>query len=123
MSENDKQCDVMNNIVELNEENFEREVLAADGPVLVDFYAPWCGPCRMLAPVLEHLAGEFEGNVKFAKLDVDDAPGQAGIYGITGVPTLMLYREGRAVDQVVGLASPNSLKAWIARIASEPAAV
>ena len=85
-------------------------MLKAAGPVLVDFYAPWCGPCKMLAPLLEQLAGEFDGRVKFAKLNVDDAPELAGHYDITGVPTLMLFRGGNVIDQMVGLASPGLIK-------------
>jgi thioredoxin 1 len=103
----------MKNIVELSENTFETEVLRAATPVLVDFYAPWCGPCKMLAPLLEQLAGEFAGKVKFAKLNVDDAPGLSGRYRITGVPTLMLFRDGRNIDQMVGFASPKALKAWL----------
>lgn len=112
----------MKNIVELTEDNFESEVLKASGPVLVDFYAPWCGPCKMLAPLLEQLAVEFTGRVKFTRLDVDEAPAQAGNYAITGVPTLMLFSGGKPVDQVVGLAAPRILKAWIESHAVAPAA-
>jgi len=107
----------MKNIIELNETNFEPEVLRAEGPVLVDFYAPWCGPCKMLAPILENLAGEFGGRVKFARLDVDDAPELAGRYDITGVPTLMLFRDGRVTDRLVGLRSPRTLQAMLEKAA------
>jgi len=109
----------MKNIVELNETNFEPEALAASGPVLVDFYASWCGPCKMLAPFLEQLAGEFAGKIKFAKLNVDDAPDVAGRYAITGVPTLMLFRDGQAVDKIVGFAAPRALKSWLEKAAGE----
>ena len=113
----------MKNIVELSTANFKTEVLQATGPVLVDFYAPWCGPCKMLAPLLERLAGEWAGRVKFAKANVDDLPDVAGFYGITGVPTLMLFRSGTNLDQMVGLSSGRELKAWLENAASIPAAV
>ena len=103
----------MKNIVELTAESFKTEVLEASGPVVVDFYAPWCGPCKMLAPLLEQLAGEFAGRVKFTKLNVDDAPEQTGKYQITGVPTLGLFRAGHLADTLVGLVSPRALKAWL----------
>jgi len=111
----------MKSIIELNETNFEAEVLKAGVPVLVDFYAPWCGPCRMLAPILEQLAAEFTGKFKFARLNVDDALELAGHYDITGVPTLMLFRGGKAIDQMVGLAAPRSLKAWLEKAVGEAA--
>lgn len=108
----------MKNIVELTETSFETEVLRAAGPVLVDFYAPWCGPCKMLAPLLEQLAGELAGQVKFAKLNVDAAAELAGHYGLTGVPTLLLFRDGQRVDQMVGIAPPATLKRWLAQHAA-----
>jgi thioredoxin 1 len=116
----------MNNIIELTEAGFETEVLEARGLVLVDFYAPWCGPCKMLAPFLDQLAGEFAGRVKFAKLNVDEAPDIAGQYDITGVPMLLLFRNGQPLDSVVGMAPPQTLKKWLEKaLASnpEPAAV
>jgi thioredoxin 1 len=109
----------MKNIIELNETNFESEVRQAAGPVLVDFYAPWCGPCKMLAPVLEQLAGEYAGKIKVAKLNVDEAPVLAGAYNITGVPTLMLFHGGQVTDRIVGLPSPRALKAALDQAAGE----
>lgn len=109
----------MKSIIELNETNFETEVLKAAEPVLVDFYAPWCGPCKMLAPFLEQLAIEFAGKIKFAKLNVDNALKLAGRYGITSVPTLTLFRGGQSVDQMVGLTSPSLLKRWLEKAANE----
>jgi thioredoxin 1 len=103
----------MKNIIEVTEDRFKTDVLEANGPVIVDFYAPWCGPCKMLAPLLEQLAAEFEGRIRFAKVNVDNAQELAGNYQITGVPTLALFRDGKVVDTQVGLASPKSLKSWL----------
>ena len=103
------------NIIEVTEASFDLEVLKATGPVVVDFYAPWCGPCKMIAPLLEQLAGEFSGTLKFAKLDVDDAPELAGRYGVRGVPTLMLFGAGQVIDQAVGAGALKNLQTWIER--------
>jgi thioredoxin len=110
----------MKNTIELNETNFDQEVLKAPGVVLVDFYAPWCGPCRMLAPLLEQLADEFAGRVKIVKVNVDDAPELAMRYGITGVPTLILFRSGLILDTWVGLPSPRALKSRLDELAPQP---
>lgn len=104
-------------MTEVNERNFATEVLQANQPVLVDFYATWCGPCRMLAPVVEQLAGEFAGRVKFAKVDVDEAPELAARYQISGVPTLLLFQDGRVVDEIVGLAPLGTLRARLRAVA------
>lgn len=109
-------------MIELTEESFETEVLQDQQPVVVDFYAPWCGPCKMLAPLLDQLAAEFQGRVKFAKLNVDNAPELAGHYDVTGVPTLALFRGGQLVDALVGLASPKALRAWLLNAAAPQAA-
>ncbi len=103
----------MKNIIELTEANFETEVLRAAGPVLVDFYAPWCGPCLMLAPLLEQFAAEYAGKVKFAKVNIDAAAALAGEYEINCVPTLMVFRDGEPVDQVEGFYGPRPFKVWL----------
>ena len=108
----------MNNMLELTEDNFETEVIQAAVPVVVDSYAPWCGPCKMLAPVLEQFAGEFAGRLKFAKANVDEAPDLAASLEVSGVPTLVLFRGGEAVDQVVGFSGLRQLKAWLDQAAN-----
>lgn len=90
--------------------NFDAEVLQADAPVLVDFWAPWCGPCRVIAPAVEELATEYEGKLKVGKLNVDDHPAIAQAYGITGIPALLFFKDGKRVDTVVGAVSKNVLQ-------------
>jgi thioredoxin 1 len=88
--------------VEVLDSNFENEVVKSDVPVLVDFWAEWCGPCKMVAPVVEELAKEYDGKYKFAKLDVDSNPQTAMKFGIRSIPTLLLFKNGQVVDQIVG---------------------
>ena len=95
----------------LTDENFEQEVLQANGPVLVVFWATWCGPCRMLAPVVEELANEYAGRVKVCKLDVDQGMNTAGKYQISSVPTLIAFKNGQIVFQAAGLQSKDALSA------------
>jgi thioredoxin 1 len=90
-------------IAEVNDTNFESEVLQSTEPVLVDFWAPWCGPCRQIAPLVEQLAGENAGSAKVLKLNVDDAPHAAQSYGVSSIPTLMVFKNGEVVDRFVGL--------------------
>ncbi len=96
--------------VEITDDTFEQEVIQSETPVLVDFWADWCAPCKMIAPIVEELADEFDGSVRFAKVDVDSNPKTATNYGIRGIPTLLIFRGGEAVDQVVGAVSKSVLK-------------
>lgn len=101
----------MANVMEFNVANFENEVNGADVPVLVDFWAPWCGPCKMLGPTIEQLAGEFAGKVKVGKVNVDDNQDLAARFGIRGIPTVMLFKGGKSVGSFVGLKSKDELAA------------
>ncbi|MBF8268074.1 MAG: thioredoxin [Dehalococcoidia bacterium] len=94
----------------VTDSNFQKEVLEADIPVLVDFWAEWCAPCKMIAPVLDELAKEYDGKVKFTKLDVDSSPQIAVQYGIRSIPTLLVFKKGSPVDQVVGAVSKTVIK-------------
>jgi thioredoxin 1 len=103
------------NLVELTEQNWQSEVLASSQPVLVDFWAPWCAPCRQIAPTIEALAGEYAGRVKVGKLNVDDHSGVAAQYGIRSIPTVLLFKGGKVAEQRIGLAS----RAELTRIVDE----
>jgi len=96
-------------IVTLTNGNFESEVKNAGTPILVDFWAEWCGPCRMVAPVLEQIADEMHGKVRIGKVNVDEESGLAGRYGIQSIPTLLLFKDGRVVDQYIGATSRDVL--------------
>ena len=97
----------------ITDSNFETSVIKASQPVLVDFWAEWCGPCRRLAPTVDELATDYDGRVVFAKLNVDDNPSVVGRFSIRGIPTLLLFKGGQVVEQVVGLADKDSLKKLI----------
>ena len=97
-------------IVTLTDANFEEEVKQASGPVLVDFWAEWCQPCKMLSPTVEELAGDFEDKILVGKLNVDDNPSTATTYGIRGIPTLLFIKGGQVVQQIVGVKSKAEIK-------------
>lgn len=96
--------------IELTEDTFEDEVLNADNPVLVDFWAEWCGPCRMVGPIVEELADEYEGKAKIGKVDVDSNPSISTKYGIRSIPSLLIFKDGEVVDQIVGAVPKSKLK-------------
>ena len=101
----------MANTVEITDATFQAEVVNSDVPVVIDFWAEWCGPCKMIAPIVEELAGEYEGKVKFAKMDVDTNPQTPMQFGIRGIPTLLIFNGGEnPVDQVVGAVPKSMLK-------------
>ncbi len=100
----------MSKPVEVNDSNFDQTVLQSKTPVLVDFWAVWCGPCRMVAPVVEELAGEYEGKVTFAKLNVDENPRTASQYGIMSIPTLLIFKDGAPVSNIIGFRPKPELK-------------
>lgn len=100
-------------MVETTRENFESDVLKNDLPVLVDFFATWCGPCRMLSPILESLAKDYEGKLAFYKLDVDQAPDIAAEYGVMSIPTLIIFDKGDVEAKTVGVSSADELADWI----------
>ena len=106
------------NIVTLTQENFAAEVLQAPMPVLVDFWAEWCGPCKMIGPILEELADEYDGRVKVGKVNIDQHSGLATEYGVRAIPTLLLFQQGQVTDQMVGLRSKRDLKASLDRVAA-----
>jgi len=96
--------------IEINDSNFKSEVTDSQIPVLVDFWAPWCGPCRMVAPLLEELAKEYEGKVKVVKLNVDENQSTASEFGVRSIPTLILFKDGQLFEQKIGAQSKENLK-------------
>ena len=108
----------MKTIMELNDETFERDIAAANVPVVVDVYAPWCGPCKMIAPLLDKLAEHYRGRLQFFKVNVDASPEIAVRYEITGVPTLLLISQGKVSEVIVGFPSPMELIAKLETLAA-----
>ena len=98
---------------EVNDTSWDTDVLTSDKPVLVDFWAPWCGPCRMVAPIVDELAEEYDGKVEFRKLNTDDNPRVAAKYGIRSIPTLVLFRNGREAKRIAGAMSASAIAAQL----------
>ena len=101
--------------IQIGKNNFEHEIMQSDRPVLLDFWAPWCGPCRMIAPVIEEIAGEFEGRAVVGKVNVDEEPGLAQRFGVMSIPTLVILKGGRVVEQAVGARGRADVAAMLSR--------
>jgi len=98
------------NILEVSDSTFDSDVLKSDIPVLVDFWAPWCGPCKAIGPVIEEISKDYEGKVKFFKCNVDDNPVTPGNYGIRAIPTLLVFKGGEKLDQIVGMVDKSKIE-------------
>jgi thioredoxin 1 len=103
-------------ILEIDDHSFDSEVLQSEKPVLVDFWAPWCGPCRAIAPLVEELAADYGDKIKFTKCNVDDNPITPGKYGIKSIPTLIFFKEGNVVDKVIGMVAKSRLEEIITQV-------
>lgn len=108
-------------VKDISDNSFEREVLQSEKLVLVDFWAEWCGPCRMLAPTVETIAEEYSDSVTVVKLNVDDNPSSAAAYGVRGIPTLLLFNEGKEVDRMIGAAGKEAISLMIEKHTGLPA--
>ena len=100
-------------ILEISDSSFDSEVIQSEKPVLVDFWAPWCGPCKAIGPIIEELAGEFGDKIKFAKCNVDDNPVSPGKFGIKAIPTLIFFKQGKVVEQITGMVAKSKLQQTI----------
>ncbi|HAX61942.1 MAG TPA: thioredoxin [Elusimicrobia bacterium] len=96
--------------IKLTDENFKKEILESELPALVDFWAPWCGPCNMVAPIVEEIASEYQGKLKVGKLNVDEAPETASAYTVMAIPTLMIFKNGKAVENIVGVTPKKNIE-------------
>ncbi|MGH7707896.1 MAG: thioredoxin [Vulcanimicrobiaceae bacterium] len=105
----------MSALPDVSQSSFKNEVLDSNQPVLIDFWAPWCGPCKMLAPVVEKVAAAHTGRVKFMKLNTDENPSLAGEYHVSGIPCLILFKGGQAVDRIVGFVQENAINSMLAK--------
>src|SRR5271165_720144 len=105
------------NIITLTKDNFEQKVIKSQTPVLVDFWAEWCGPCKMIAPILDELAEEYSGRVNVGKVNIDEHQDLAAEYGVRAIPTLLLFQNGQVTEQIVGLHSKRDLKASFEKVA------
>ena len=104
------------NILDVSDSTFDSEVLKSDIPVLVDFWAPWCGPCKAIGPVIEEISKDYEGKVKFLKCNVDDNPATPGNFGIRAIPTLLIFKGGEKLDQIVGMVDKAKIEESLKKI-------